>query len=92
MGRSNKEARLTHSGYTIDTGHGGLKRNKVAPKSEESDSMKRAKAHQSKAAPAKTEGQQKADADMMEADAGWDTIGKAGASMVQTYKAKKAAK
>lgn len=30
MSRSNKEARLTHSGKTVATGHGGMKRNRVA--------------------------------------------------------------
>jgi hypothetical protein len=29
MSRSNKECRLTHSGKTVETGHGGMKRNKV---------------------------------------------------------------
>ena len=86
MGRSAKE--YCRPNQACDGG-GMVKAEKVSPKSEESDSMKRAKAHQGKAAPAKTEGQQQADADMMEADAGWDAIGKAGASMVQTYKAKK---
>jgi len=89
MGRSAKE--YCRPNQACDGG-GMVKAEKVSPKSEESDSMKRAKAKQGAPKREKSEGEAKAQGDMMEADAGWDTIGKAGASMVQTYKAKKAAK
>jgi hypothetical protein len=32
MGRSNKDEKLTHSEYTIEGGHGGMKRNRVTPR------------------------------------------------------------
>lgn len=102
MGRSNKEARLNHSGYTIESGHGGLKRNRSAGMAdgasiqvggpEEGSGMAKAKAKQGggKAAPAKPPEQESTAPE--DGDAGWDQIGKAGSSMVQTYQRNKAAK
>ena len=96
MSRSNKEARLNHSGYSIETGHGGMKRNmgagaSIKPQSEESSGMARAKARQ--AAPKTEEPAETKKPEMgdYEGKSGWSAIGQAGADIVKTYQANKAA-
>jgi len=100
MSRSNKEARLNHSGTTIATGHGGLKRNMGAGSGqnikvggpEEGTGMTKAKAKQGGGKPAPAKEAPAESTAPEDGDAGWDQIGKAGASMVKTYQSKKAAK
>ena len=99
MGRSNKEARMTHSGYTIETGHGGLKRNRVTTGKkvevggpEEGTGMTKAKTKQGGRAAAPAPKTEESTAPSGDADSGWGQIGEAGASMVKTYQRNKAAK
>lgn len=97
MSRSKKEAMCGHSGYTIETGHGGLKRNKsdmtigakIKPRYAESSGMTRMKAHKSGGGQGNPT--QQHDTSINEKGSGdaWKKIGEAGASMVETYKSKK---
>ena len=97
-------AGLTHSGYDTKRGHGGMKRNRtmgmasgqsIRPQGEtEGSGMKRAKAAaQARASAGGAGGPPRSEADdMMDADAGWDAIGKAGASIADTYVTRRKAK
>lgn len=102
MSRSNKSCR---EGYSVSRGHGGMKKNRHSatkaevgmPQGPEKGSgLMRADARQAskaKAAPSQPEPSQPAASTSPEqGKAGWDQIGKAGASIVSTYKKNKAAK
>lgn len=101
MGRSNKEARLNHSGMTIETGHGGMKRNmqamgvgqRVGPrddKDEGGSGLQRAKAGARARAGQKPQNPAPSTGDdSMEGKSGWDKIGQAGADIVGEYKRRK---
>ena len=104
MGRSNKEERLTHSGMSIETGHGGMKRNRygnmgagqsIRPQGEtEGSGLTRAKAA-AKARSGQAGGAGAPPAPQTVDDmgeAGWDAIGKAGASIADTYVTRRKAK
>jgi hypothetical protein len=99
--RSLKDMKCGHTGYTIETGHGGLKKNKddkiintgdksgVTVKGAESSGMARANAQKGKPKAASNKPEAAKPMDDRQAEPGWDQIGKSGADIVKTYKSKK---
>ena len=90
-----RKGNLNHSAYTIEDGHGGLKKNAmtagadIKPKDDESGSKHRAQAEKKSKAPKAAAAAKKPETDPDEqVDAGWQQIGKSGADIVKTYKSK----
>ena len=102
MSRSNKEARLNHSGMTIETGHGGLKRNAMGSAAkkvsvsnkdaEETSGKKSTEARKAKIGAMAAAAAKSLTPEESESESGWDKIGDAGASIAKTYKTNRAAK
>lgn len=92
----NQSGKLGHAGYTIESGHGGLKRNQtgyrsagseIKPRSEEASGVTRTKAR--KQQPASSAQQEASRTPTTEAaggdkGSGWEAIGKAGGEIAST--------
>jgi hypothetical protein len=100
MSRSNKEARLSHSGITIETGHGGLKRNKtpnrgasIKPKQKKNKYVTAVAESLAKGAKGAKGAADDEGATPMDSDTqAWKQIGDAGESIALERKRRRAAK
>ena len=93
-----RKGNLNHSEYTIEDGHGGMKRNdmsagsKIKVKDTKAGIDAKGALEKNKGKKDEPKKEEKQESSIEEGDSGWQKIGAAGADMVKTYQKKKAAK